>query len=121
MIWRRNYFNAMIVLGAVLGGLLAALFIILLCLCCSRLCSGSGSSDFTAASTKISTRQSGGMAEGAAFRSFKDTTYLTLQEQHSPIGSTTDSPRVSYEPRTRYSDSESTASADGGWRRRSKN
>ena len=31
-----------------------------------------------------------------------------------------DSPRVSYEPRTRYSDSESTASADAGWRRRSK-
>jgi len=116
----KKYFIAMIVLGAVLGGLLAALFIILLCLCCRRLCSGTGSSDFTATSTKISTRQSGVMAEGAAFRSFKDTTYLTLQEQHSPVGSTTDSPRVSYEPRTRYSDSESTASVDAGWRRRSK-
>ena len=42
------------------------------------LCSGSGSSDFTATSTKISTRQSGVMAEGAAFRSFKDTVRVFL-------------------------------------------
>jgi len=120
----RKYFISMVVLGACLGGLLTALFLILLCLCCKRicgLCGGSGSTDFAASSTNVSMRQSGVMAEGAAFRSFKDTTYLTLQEQHSPIGSTTDSPRVSYEPRTRYSDSDSTASADGGWRRRSKN
>jgi len=120
----RKYFISMIVLGACLGGLLTALFIVLLCLCCKRicgLCGGSGSTDFSASSTNVSMRQSGVMAEGAAFRSFKDTTYLTLQEHHSPIGSTTDSPRVGYEPRTRYSDSESTASADGGWRKRSKN
>jgi len=123
-----KYFISMVVLGACLGGLLTALVLILLCLCCKRICGmcgGSGSTDFSATSTNVSMRQSGVMAEGAAFRSFKDTTYLTLQEQHSPIGSTMDSPRVSYEPRTRYSDTDSTASADaagtGGWRKRLKN
>ena len=37
------------------------------------LCGGSGSTDFSASSTNVSMRQSGVMAEGAAFRSFKDT------------------------------------------------
>ena len=50
------------------------------------LCSGSGSSDFTATSTKISTRQSGVMAEGAAFRSFKDTVRVFLFNSLSIAG-----------------------------------
>lgn len=37
------------------------------------MCGGSGSTDFSATSTNVSMRQSGVMAEGAAFRSFKDT------------------------------------------------
>ena len=36
-------------------------------------CGGSGSTDFSTSSTNVSMRQSGVMAEGAAFRSFKDT------------------------------------------------
>ena len=49
--------------------------------CFSRICGmcgGSGSTDFAASSTNVSMRQSGVMAEGAAFRSFKDTVISSL-------------------------------------------
>ena len=92
----KKYFLSMVVLGACLGGLLTALVLILLCLCCKRsvsfekfhssscfsricgMCGGSGSTDFAAPSTNVSMRQSGVMAEGAAFRSFKDTVSRSL-------------------------------------------
>merc|ERR1719167_989491 len=77
---------ATIVLGAVLGVFLLILLIFIVCLCLKRCCyccgrGGSGQVGISGGG-KLTTQNSGVSMDGAKFMSFKDTTYLTLQDNY---------------------------------------